>query len=358
MTKRLRFGVIGAGAIGWHHMQAVRTCPRAELVAIAETSPQRREEAKTAHQVGAAHEDYKELLAREDIDAVSIALPNYLHAPVSIEALKAGKHVHLEKPMAMNSTEAEQVIAAAKTAGRAFMVGQNWRFTRDAQTLKTLIDRGVIGEVYHGRAWYIRRFGIPRIGSWFTQKKFSGGGALLDIGVHFLDLALYLMGNFKPVAVLGTTHAQFGPRGLGEGGWGKSEIDKKAVFDVDDYAIAHIKLQGGKSVHLEVSWAAHVVEPSHGVDLLGTEGGAGGFPAKICRPNKSIAGIEAGRDAYEVISPVIPTLPYPEERLHHFAECVLDGKKLLVAPEESLVVQKILDAIYESSRLGQEVRFQ
>src|SRR5262245_58477830 len=141
--KKLRFGVIGAGGIGFHHMAAVKSCPRAELVAIAENNAQRCAQAAQQHGVSATYSKYKQLLDRADIDAVSIALPNYLHAPVAIAALRAGKHVHLEKPMAMSVREAQNVIAAARKARRVFMVGQNWRFMRDSQTLRALVQRGV-----------------------------------------------------------------------------------------------------------------------------------------------------------------------------------------------------------------------
>lgn len=349
MKNRVRFAVIGAGSIGLHHLEALRKCDRAELIAIAESNPQRLAEAADRFRPSARYADYRQALARPDVDAVSIALPNYLHASGALAALRAGKHVHLEKPMALNAREAGRIIALAKKNRRVLMVGQNMRFTRDAQMLRLLIEQGALGDIYHARAWWIRRAGIPRIGSWFTQKKFAGGGALLDIGVHMLDLALHLMGNFQPQSVTGITHACFGPRGLGGGGWGSSEIDKNAVFDVDDYAAALIKLKGGKSVILEAAWAAHVPEPSHGVQLYGTDGGGSVFPARIYR--------RSGQPpAYEVITPESMKLPYPEERLHHFVDCILDRKKPLVAPEQSLAIQKILDAIYRSAHTGREVR--
>jgi predicted dehydrogenase len=349
MKRTLRFGVIGAGSIGLHHMDSLHRCPRAELVAIAESNPDRLNEAAARFAVPGKFTDYHQMLARPDIDAVSIALPNFLHAPAALAALAAGKHVHLDKPMAFNAGQAARIIATAKKSRRVFMVGQNMRFSRDAQMLKHFADQGVLGDIYHARAWWVRRAGIPRIGSWFTQKKFAGGGALLDIGVHMLDLALHLMDNFQPVTVSGVTHTRFGPRGLGSGSWGSSEIDKNAVFDVDDYAIALIKLKGGKSLILEAAWAAHLSEPSHGVQLFGTEAGGSVFPAKVYR--RSGAG-----DAYEVITPELKKLPYPEDRLHHFTNCVLDGKPPMVKPEQSLVVQKILDAIYKSAATGREVR--
>src|SRR5436309_320047 len=237
MNRKLRIAVIGAGQIGRHHMEAIRRCPRAQLVAIADTSRPRLAEAAERFGVAEQFVDHRRLLARGDVDAVSIALPNHLHASVAIDALKAGKHVHLDKPIAMNARQAAGILAVAKKARRVFMVGQNQRFTRDTQLLKQFIDRGALGEIYHARAWWIRRGGIPRIGSV--------------------------------------------------------------------------------------------------------------FPAKIYRRRGN---------HYEVIAPERMKLKYPEDRLHHFADCVLDGQKPLVSPEQSLVVQKILDAIYKSAQTGREVR--
>ena len=348
MARPLRFAVIGAGAIGHNHLEEIRRHPRADLIAIADSNRSRLVEAADKFRAPVALTDFHEVLSRADVDAVSIALPTYLHAPVALAALKAGKHVHLDKPFAMNARQAAGIIAAAKKYRRVLMVGQNQRFSRDAQVLKRFVERGALGEIYHARAWWLRRSGIPRIGSWFTQKKYAGGGVLLDIGVHMLDLTLHLMNNFEPVSVSGMVHARLGPRGLGGGTWGRSEIDKGAKFDVDDFTAALIRLKGGQSLLLEVTWAAHVVEPSHGVQLYGTDGGGSLYPARVCRRT------DAG---YEVLMPELKRLPYPEDRLHHFVDCVLDGHKPMVAPAESLAVQKILDGIYRSARLGREVRF-
>lgn len=347
--KRLRLAVIGAGAIGHNHMQGICSSPRAQLVALAETNPARRSEAADKFDVPVTYNDFRQLLRRTDVDAVSIALPNYLHAPVAMAALKAGKHVHLDKPFAIHARQATALVAAAKKYRRVLMVGQNQRFSRDAQSLKHYVEQGALGDVYHARAWWLRRSGIPRIGSWFTQKRFAGGGVLLDIGVHMLDLTLHLLDNFQPASVTGMVHAKFGPRGLGSGGWGKSEIDKKAVFDVDDFAVAMIRLKNGQSVLLEVTWASHVAEPSHGVQLFGSDGGGSLYPARVYRRDP--------KTGYQIVMPEIKKLKYPEERLHHFVDCVLAGRKPMVALEQSLAVQKILDAIYKSAATGREVRF-
>lgn len=348
MANTLRCAVIGAGAIGLHHMDGFKKHPKAELVAVAEVSPDRRREAAEKHGLKIAVENYKDLLADKGIDAVSIALPNFLHASVTIEAIKAGKHVLLDKPMATNAKEAQAIIDAWKEKKVVFMVGQNFRFNRDTQMVREYARNGELGEIYHGRAHWMRRSGIPRIGSWFTQKKFAGGGCCYDIGVHLLDCALHCMGTFDAEAVSGITQAKFGPRGLGDGSWGKGEIDPNKPFDVEDLAVAMIKLKGHKSIVLEVSWALQADNgKDYGVDLYGTEGGASMFPAKI---------LKVKGHNYETITPDYKRLPLPEDRMVHFVDCVLSGVEPLVKPEESLKVQKILDAIYESSATGREVR--
>src|ERR1700678_4414819 len=252
-----RVAVIGAGAIGQDHLASFRLHPSATVVALAEVSRKRGRETAERFGVPDVATDYRTLLGRGDIDVVSIALPNYLHAGVALDALRAGKHVMLEKPMATNARDAAKLVAEARKRGVLFMVGQNLRFTSETQTARQLVEKGILGDVYHAKTSWVRRAGIPRIGSWFTQKRFAGGGCTYDIGVHALDRCLYLMGEFEAAAVSGQTFAKFGPRGIGNSSWGKSEIDPKAKFDVDDLSIALIKMRSGRTVLLEASWAAH-----------------------------------------------------------------------------------------------------
>jgi predicted dehydrogenase len=349
MADKLRCAVIGTGAIGLEHLVSLQSCPRAAAVAIAENHPQRAREASERFKIPRSYADYRELLEHPDIDAVIIALPNYLHAPVAIEALKSRKHVLLEKPLAVNTKEADKIIETAKRMKRTLMVGQHFRFKRQTQMAKMLIERGDLGEVYHARCFWMRRAGIPRIGSWFTQKKFAGGGCLYDIGVHLLDACLHLLKDFEVSSVSGQTYAKFGPRGLGEFEWGKSEIDPKRPFDVEDFGAAFLKLKSGKTIILESSWASFIHSDSrdYGIDLLGTNGGLSLYPARLLRNCP---------DGFESIHLNVPKVPYSEDRVHHFVSCVLDGKKTLVPMEESLKVQEILDAIYASSATGKEVR--
>lgn len=165
----------------------------------------------------------EELLADKEVDAVYVAVPNKFHAPLACQTLAAGKHVILDKPMALSHAQALQVAKAAEQSGKTFFLGMNQRFTEGAQQIRSLVEAGVLGEIYHAKAYWIRREGIPRLGTWFGNKEVAGAGSLFDIGVHFLDLCLHLLGNFNPVSVFGASYTKFGNRGLGEGGWGLSD---------------------------------------------------------------------------------------------------------------------------------------
>jgi predicted dehydrogenase len=349
MPERLRCAVIGAGGIGLEHIRSLLKCPQASLVAIAESDPKRCKEAGDIYKIPRSYTDYRELLDQPDVDAVSIALPNYLHAPVAIAALQARKHVMLEKPMATNAKEAVKIIDTAKKMKRVLMVGQPFRFNRHTQIAKELIERGQLGEIYHARAFWLRRFGIPRIGSWFTQKQFAGGGCTLDLGVHMLDACLHLLGDFDIKSVSGRVYSKLGPKGTGNYEWGKSEIDPKKPFDVDDYGVALLKLAKGYTINFEISWAAYQpgMDRDHGVDLLGTSGGLSLFPARLFRD---------GANGHETIELTSPKLAHPEDWIHHFVGCVIHGRKPLVGLDESLKVQQMLDAIYVSSATGKEVK--
>jgi predicted dehydrogenase len=351
-TKRtkthFKVAIIGSGAIGQDHVASFKLHPAVQVVAVADVSPDRARETAERFGVPEIFTDYKELLARTDIDVVSIALPNYLHAKVALDALRAGKHVMLDKPMATNARDGAKLAAAAAKSGKLFMVGQNFRFNGDTQTAKQVVDAGTIGEIYHAKTSWSRRAGIPRIGSWFTQKRFAGGGCTYDIGVHALDRCLFLMGEFDAAAVSGQTFAKFGPRGLGNGGWGRSEIDASAPFDVDDLSIALIKMKSGRTVLLETSWAAHgPLVDVNATQLFGTEGGLILPPVQVFKQSK-------GGYTTQFVDPLPP--PVNTNRMYHFIECLLGNAKPFVKPAESVAVQKILDAIYTSAATGREVR--
>jgi predicted dehydrogenase len=274
-----------------------------------------------------------------------------LHAPVSLAALQAGKHVLLDKPFALSYAEARRVVEAARRKKKVLMLGMNQRYRQDAQMLKAIIDRGELGEIYHAKAFWYRRMGSPKFGTWFVNKKLAGGGCMLDLGVHFLDLTLHLIDNWEPVAVSGQVYGKFGHRGIGEGGWGKSDRNTRLKFDVEDFATALIKFRNQATVELNISWILHQEQGDrNNVELYGTQAGASLAPLKLFRQTKRTG-------EYEVVVPQNVKIPHRyENRQFNWLDAILGKDKPLCTLEQSLVVQRILDAIYASSARGREIR--
>jgi predicted dehydrogenase len=346
----VRFGLVGAGQIAHYAADAIRNHPHAKLVAVQDPHLERRTTLQKKHALEYAHEVVEDLLANPNVDAVYIAVPNKFHVPLAIQALEAGKHVILEKPFAMNAGEAEAAINVAKKAGLVLNLGMNQRFSADSQKIKQLVEEGVLGEIYHAKAIWRRRTGIPKLGTWFGNKEIAGGGSLYDIGVHMLDLCLWTINNFEPVSVTGATYTKFGNRGLGEGGWGLSDkVETK--FDVDDFASAFIRFANGATVTLDTTWACHQATGNiENVEVFGTEGGASLRPARLFRGGTFPT-------AYEVVDDLKMNLKMPhQERFHNFINHLRGEEELCVTPQQALTVQKILDAIAESNRTGKEVR--
>ncbi|MDR1144731.1 MAG: Gfo/Idh/MocA family oxidoreductase [Verrucomicrobiales bacterium] len=349
--KTVNFGLIGAGAIAWSAASAINKHAKAQVRAISDPNAERAREVAAGNNIPTVCAAAEELLADGDIDAVYIATPNKFHAPLARQALSAGKHVILEKPFAMNYAEAKQVTDLAAKKGLTFTVGMNQRFNADSQRVRALAAKKFFGEIYHAKAYWLRRAGIPRLGTWFGNKTLAGAGSLYDIGVHMLDLCLYVIDNFEPVSVSGQTYTKFGNRGLGEGGWGHSErADIK--FDVDDFASAFIRCKNGATVTLDTSWARHQADDNRdNVELYGTEAGATVRPAKIYRYGKNPL------SKYEVFDLNNTPLALPHQcRFHNFINALLGKEKLVVTVAQALTVQKILDGIAKSSATGREVR--
>ncbi|MDQ8186379.1 Gfo/Idh/MocA family oxidoreductase [Pelagicoccus sp. SDUM812002] len=348
--KEVRFGFIGSGKISQYSAESIQKHNKASVVAVQDLNKERADELADKFDIKHRFTDSADLFACPDVDAVYIAVPNKFHASLATEAMKAGKHVILEKPFAMSTAEAEEVIRVSKETGRVFSVGMNQRFNEDSQKIKAIADTGALGEIYYAKAYWFRREGIPKLGTWFGNKALAGAGAINDIGVHLLDLCLHTMGNFDPVSVFGTTYTKFGNRGLGEGGWGISDATE-TTFDVDDLATAMIKMRNGATICLEVSWAAHIKDSNRmDVELFGTEMGASLYPSKLYKRN------DPHNADYQVIDKVAakPALEHCD-RFHNFANHLIDGEPLLVTADEALVVQKILDAVAESTRTGKSV---
>jgi predicted dehydrogenase len=349
--KKLKIGMIGAGMIAHRHCEEIHAHDQAQVVAVADPSLERANALKDKHGLTRVFDQAADLIADPDLDAVTIAVPNLFHADYAIAALEAGKHVMLDKPFAISFAEAQRVAEVVRKTRKIFTVGMNMRFREESQLARLLIENGKIGDAYHSKAYWFRRCGIPKLGTWFGQKKIAGGGVLLDIGVHLLDLCLFLMDNFEAEAVTGITHKTFGHRGLGEGGWGLSTVDAGSVFDVEDHATALIRLKGGASVTLEVAWAIHQEEANrHNVEVFGTEAGITAFNSRLCYFGKE-------KGEYDVVVPEKVPVPHPHgNRFINWIDAILDQGELLCTLEQALAVQKILDAIYASAESGREVR--
>jgi len=347
----IKFGFIGAGQIAYYSTGQVNSHPSAQVVAVQDTSAERVRDICEKQGIPKGYATAEELFADPEIDAVYIAVPNKFHVPLTLQALEAGKHVLLEKPFAMNYAEAKVAAEAAKKAGKILSLGMNMRFEPVPQKIKAYIDQGHLGEIYHAKAYWYRRSGIPKLGTWFGNRELAGGGCLYDIGVHLLDVCLYTMNNFEPVSVSGTTYTKFGHRGLGEGGWGKSDRTE-TVFDVEDFATGQIRFANGATVSLDVSWACHTEEGnSMDVHLYGTEAGARAMAGKIFRR-------DAASGEYHIVQEPNLTPKFPHlNRFHNFINHLLGTEELCVTLEQALVVQRILDAMAESSATGREVRF-
>jgi len=347
--SQIRYGLIGAGAIAWPASKNINACEDSMVHAATDLSEERLNKLCDENDIAHRYPTAEALFADDQIDAVYIAVPNKFHAPLAIQALEAGKHVILEKPFAMNAEEGAAVIAASEKAGKLFTVGMNQRFAESHQKIVSLQRQGVFGEIYHAKAFWLRRQGIPGMGTWFGNKALAGGGCLNDIGVHYLDLCLYAMDRFDPVSVFGATYTKFGNRGLGAGGWGISD-KTETVFDVEDFATALIRFSDGATVALDASWACHQETGGrNGVQLFGAEAGADVASAKVFREDPI-------RAEYDVVEGVKAELIHPHCcRFANFTNAILGKEELATPPQQSLTVQKILDAIQESSATGKEV---
>jgi len=351
MSSPLRFGFIGAGAIAYSSADSVNRHPHAKVIAAQDMHAGRLQDLQGAKDIPKGYATAQELFADPEVDVVYIAVPNKFHVPLTLEALAAGKHVLLEKPFAMNLPEAETAAAAARKAGKLLSLGMNQRFTERAQQFRSLAQEGVFGEIYHAKAYWFRRSGIPKLGTWFGDRELAGGGCLYDIGVHLLDLCLYIIGNFEPVSVFGTTYTKFGHRGLGEGGWGRSDRSEQHAFNVEDFATGQIRFANGATVSLDVSWACHQADGNRtDVEIFGAEAGGAALAGKLYRRVPDGAHV-----AYD--APGRPLIHPHKDRFHNFINHLRGEEALCVTLEQALMVQKILDALAESSASGKSVQF-
>ncbi|HUI72796.1 MAG TPA: Gfo/Idh/MocA family oxidoreductase [Spirochaetia bacterium] len=345
----LKFGIVGAGMIAQYGFDGITASGAAEVIAIADPHQGRAQEFARRNRVREVLSDAKDVFRNSSIDAVYIATPTVHHAQYAIAAFEAGKHVLLEKPFAFSFADARKVVDAGAKSGKTFMLGMNYRFEKGAQQVRALSERGYFGEIHRIRAIWRRRSGAPRLGTWFGNKKMAGGGCLMDIGVHVIDLALWTSLSFDAASVSAAVYSKFGSRGLGEGGWGASTPEGLA-FDVDDSASAFIRMKSGATIQVEVSWVAHQKEDdAHEIELFGTEAGARVASAEVYRTDPDLS---APVDVTDLGVP----LAYPHcNKFVNFVRSILGQEKMCVLPDQVLAVQRIIDAAYQSSASGREV---
>jgi predicted dehydrogenase len=344
-SSPLRVGVIGLG-MGRNHVSSFQSHRACRVVAVADSDPARLQELGDQYKVPGRYTDPQVMLDAEGLDVVSIAVPNKFHRPLALAAFKAGCHVLCEKPMALNAREGREMLAAAKKAGKRLMINFSFRFTPASWGLKREVDRGALGEVYFGRTFWHRRRGMPGFGGWFGQKALAGGGPLIDLGVHRLDLALWLMGYPEPAWVMAGAYDRIaGP------------LAKKSgkAFDVEDLAGGMIRFTNGACLTVEASWAANIADNEWmETRLLGDKGGlvqrnvGGGYEFE--------AEFYADRGGALVRKAIAPAKGRVPTSGWHFIDCIVKGVPHLATGEEGLRVMEILDAMYRSAQTGNPVR--
>lgn len=343
--SKLQVGIIGAGGIARdiHIPNYFQHDDKVEVKAIADIAVEKAQDVAESFSIPHIFESYRDMLAQVQLDAVSVCVPNKFHLEVTVAALEAGCHVLCEKPPAMTVEEAEQMQQMAEKTGKVLTYGFHYRFQPEVQVAKSFIDGGELGDIYSARVQAIRRRGIPGWGV-FTNKKLQGGGPLIDIGVHMLDTALYLMGYPEPDVILGKTHQQLGNKKgiglLGEWDWEN--------YSVEDMAVGMITFKNGASLVLETAFAANVEKNNiMQVSLMGNKGGADIFPLKVYQ-EKHHALIDS-TPAY------LPKEGGHQLEIKRFIESCRNGELPLSTPFEGTRLQAIVDALYQSAETGKAI---
>jgi len=347
-SRRLRIGIIGAGGISGIHCEGWKKLKDCELVAVTDINLKAARARAAEFSIPAVERTGRALLARKDIDTVDIVTPNRFHKVYTVAALRAGKHVLCEKPLALTVAEVDTMIAAAAKARRKLMCAQHMRFQDDAVALKGYLHRHPLGEVYYARAWCNRRRLLPTTAG-FIFRKNAGGGACIDVGVHLLDLAMHLMDNFRPASVCGVSVCKLARRKETWSEWNWGLFDKKRL-DVEDFAAGLVRFADGAVLSLECSWMLNQKSRAEQrIDLFGTRAGAkwpeceyydhtdNGFADTVIDVRKS--GAEPHCRA-----------------IRAFAEAVMGGRPVPVLPEQSRAVISVLAALYRSQKLHREVK--
>ena len=360
MTKKIKIGIIGCGGIATgKHLPALKSLENVEIAAFCDIIPERAQQARKEFgtEEASVYTDYKELLKDESIVAVHVCTPNRSHSFITVDALHAGKHVLCEKPMAINSEEAKKMLDAAKETGKILTIGYQCRYRQNSLYLKRVCENDDLGDIYYAKALAQRRRAVPTWGVFLNEYE-QGGGPLIDIGTHALDLTLWLMDNYKPKMVVGSVFKKLSNQKETANAWGDWDPEK---FKVEDSAFGFIVMENGATISLESSWALNMLDCQEASAMLcGTKAGADmkeGIRINGVRYNKQYVDkvdLKGGGVAfYDVLGSGNPE----EVEAKVFYSAIENGTELIVKPEQAYVVTQILEAIYESAKTGKPVYF-
>jgi predicted dehydrogenase len=355
MAKNLKVGIIGTGAISGAHNSGYVKSGMAEVYALCDIKPDVLKKKSEIYNVPLERcfEDYNDLLKIRELDAVSVCTPNKVHCPATLAAFKAGKHVLCEKPMAMTGEEAMKMDAASKKAGKKLQIGLMQRFRVDANYVHELVQQGMLGDIYYARCHAIRRRGVPSWGV-FGQLSEQGGGGMIDIGVHQLDLTWWLMGKPRPVAVSGASYRTIGNE---PGHMGQFGVWDHKTYTVEDFVSGYIRFANGATMTMECGFICNLDKAHEGCHIVGTKGGAGLSPLQVqielnghlcdCTPNDMVSvDLHGQRDA---------GLSNHEKEVASFCDAILNNKPVWVPGSEVVWVQKMINGLYASAKAKREL---
>ena len=357
--RPLRVGVVGLGYAGTTHLTSFHAIDGVEVVALAGKEADRLASLGATYELRHLFSDWHDLVALPELDIVSIATPNALHHPIAVAALAAGKHVFCEKPLALDTAQALEMVQAAKTHNRVLEVAFNHRRRADVQWARDYLETVGIGRIYHARASWKRRAGIPGLHSWFTNKAMAGGGALIDLGPHVLDSLLFLLGEPRVVAVSAVTHGELGRAGYGAMDRQEQMASGASAFEVEDLASALLRLDDGSSVAFEISWAGHTVDDEDiAIELLGVEGGVRIFVPRYASDDT----LRIYRDVAGAPATIVPEVHVPGGEhplvIAEFVDAIRGGDWDAHRGDFALHRTAVLDACYRSAAEGREVRLE
>ena len=360
MKRNVKVGIIGCGGIAnGKHMPALAAIEGCEMVAFCDIILERAEKAaeKFGVEGAKAYADYKELLKDESIEVVHVCTPNRSHSFITVDALESGKHVMCEKPMAINSAEAQKMLDAAKRTGKKLTIGYQNRFRDESLYLKKEAEDGTFGEIYYAKATAIRRRAVPNWGVFLNEYE-QGGGPLIDIGTHALDLTLWTMDNYKPKYCVGTSYHKLNKDTDQGNMWGNWDPDG---FTVEDSAFGFIVMENGATIVLESSWALNSLDVREAqTTLCGTKAGADMIDGLringvrngrqyVLTPSFSAGGV-AFNEGKKGDSPAL-------REARAWLDAVVEDKDVMTTPEQAIVITQILEGIYESAKTGKPFYF-